>query len=327
MGQYIVLDLEWNQSSAGREGALDRLPFEIIEIGAVKLDADFRTVSEFHRLVKPRVYRQMHYKISEVTHMSMEELDGQGLRFDEAVGEFAEWCGSDYMLCTWGSMDLTELQRNMVYHGLDIPFPFPLYYYDVQKLYSILNGDGRQRESLDRAVEEMGLLESRPFHRALDDAYYTGRIMAAMDFARVKEYISLDYYRLPETADEEIYLVFSDYSKYVTRTFATREEAVSERRVTDVICYRCGRMLKKKIRWFPVNQKTYLCLAACPEHGPARAKIRIKKSEEDQVFVVKTVKLTDEEGVEQIVSRREEAKRKRAERNKLKKAAKKALRS
>ena len=35
---YIVFDLEWNQSPKGKEGTVDHLPFEIIEIGAVKLD-------------------------------------------------------------------------------------------------------------------------------------------------------------------------------------------------------------------------------------------------------------------------------------------------
>ena len=74
MSQYIVLDLEWNQSSRGKEGSVNCLPFEIIEIGAVKLNENFRTVSEFHRLIRPRVYRQMHFKISEVTHMSMDCL-------------------------------------------------------------------------------------------------------------------------------------------------------------------------------------------------------------------------------------------------------------
>lgn len=164
MSQYIVLDLEWNQSSRGKEGSVNCLPFEIIEIGAVKLDENFRTVSEFHRLIRPRVYRQMHFKISEVTHMSMEELEHEGLKFEDAVEEFIGWCGDDYVLCTWGNMDLTELQRNMVYHGLEIPFPFPLFYYDVQKIYSLLHSDGKQKDSLDRVVEELGLLEGRPFH-------------------------------------------------------------------------------------------------------------------------------------------------------------------
>ena len=69
----------------------------------------------------------------------MEELEHEGLKFEDAVEEFIDWCGDDYVLCTWGNMDLTELQRNMVYHGLEIPFPFPLFYYDVQKIYSLLH--------------------------------------------------------------------------------------------------------------------------------------------------------------------------------------------
>ena len=32
--EYIVLDLEWNQSNTGKEDAVEKLPFEIIEIGA-----------------------------------------------------------------------------------------------------------------------------------------------------------------------------------------------------------------------------------------------------------------------------------------------------
>ena len=33
---YIVLDLEWNQSPDGKEGQTRHLPFEIIEIGWIK---------------------------------------------------------------------------------------------------------------------------------------------------------------------------------------------------------------------------------------------------------------------------------------------------
>ena len=36
--EYIVLDLEWNQSPRGKAGERRGMPFEIIEIGAVKLD-------------------------------------------------------------------------------------------------------------------------------------------------------------------------------------------------------------------------------------------------------------------------------------------------
>ena len=47
---------------------------------------------------------------------------------------------------------MTELQRNMTYHGMEIPFLMPLLYYDVQKLYSLEYSDGKSRISLDHAV-------------------------------------------------------------------------------------------------------------------------------------------------------------------------------
>ena len=55
--EYIVLDLEWNQSNTGKEDAVEKLPFEIIEIGAIKLNNERVMVSEFNELIKPQVYQ------------------------------------------------------------------------------------------------------------------------------------------------------------------------------------------------------------------------------------------------------------------------------
>ena len=35
---YVVLDLEWNQANGITEHEVPAIPFEIVEIGAVKLD-------------------------------------------------------------------------------------------------------------------------------------------------------------------------------------------------------------------------------------------------------------------------------------------------
>ena len=50
---YVVFDLEWNQCPYGKEKEIKRLPFEIIEIGAVKLNKDREYVDRFHRIIKP----------------------------------------------------------------------------------------------------------------------------------------------------------------------------------------------------------------------------------------------------------------------------------
>ncbi len=323
---YIVFDLEWNQSPRGKEGVVERLPFEIIEIGAVKLDEHFRQVDEFRQLISPRVYAQLHHKISEVTHLDMGMLKRQGAAFPEAVRRFLAWCGSDYVFVTWGSMDLNELQRNMTYYGVKIPFPMPLLYYDLQKLYGLLyTEDGKGRLSLDQAVEErkIPVEKERPFHHAQDDAYYTGRIMETMAFDRVRAFLSMDYYRIPQKPGEEVYLDFPGYTKFVSRWFSEKERAMGDKRVTDVICPSCRRLLRKKIRWFPANSRLYVCLAICPEHGLIRGKIRIKKAEGGGVFAVRTTKRIDEAGAAVIAEKRGEVRARRTEKNKQKRQARK----
>lgn len=312
---YIVFDLEWNQSPGGKEDSVAHLPFEIIEIGAVKLDESFRQIGEFHRLIRPKVYPQLHYKISEITHMEMAELKRQGQDFKQAVKEFMDWCGKDYRFFTWGSMDLTELERNMDYYHVPIPFPKPALYYDVQKLYGLQCGDSSLRPSLDQAVQEQGLGCDRPFHRALDDAYYTGRILAGMDFEQARPYLSVDYYRLPGAPGEELYLRFPDYSKFVSRVFPSKEEALKDKVVTDMLCPFCRRMLSKKVRWFPYGQRLCYGLADCPEHGLLRGKMRVRKSEYGGTYVIKTMKPATQEEAALMLEKREEERVRRNNRN------------
>lgn len=318
MKKYIVFDLEWNQSPNGKAASVPELPFEIIEIGAVRLNEDFSPDGEFHRLIRPQVYKQLHYVISDVTHLTMEELQAQGVGFPQAAREFFAWCGPDAVFCSWGNMDLTELQRNLAYYGLDNPFPRPLFYYDVQKLFC-LSDQYQGFQALDAAVHGMELAEDRPFHRAADDAWYTGRVLARLDFQRLSPYVSVDYYRLPEQKKEEIYLEFPDYSKYVSRPFSDKETALTDRGVTALCCPVCGRALRKKVRWFTPNQRIYFALAGCAEHGYVKGKIRIKKADEERIYVVKTWKLTDDEGAAQIMERRKDVSKKRAQRNRMKK--------
>ncbi|MCI9103348.1 MAG: exonuclease domain-containing protein [Lachnospiraceae bacterium] len=322
---YIVFDLEWNQSPKGKEGAIDHLPFEIIEIGAIKLDENRNPIGEFQQLVSPSVYSQIHYKISEVTHLDMKTLQREGVPFSEAISSFLAWCGKDFWFVTWGSMDLTELQRNMVYFGEEIPFPMPLLYYDLQKLYSLEYHGGDEKMSLDQAVEEMGIPvdEEKPFHHALDDAFYTGQIMAKMGFDQVKAFISMDYYRLPEREEDQVVLNFPEYTKFVSREFWDKEEVLASRKVNEVMCCCCHRLLRKKIRWFAVNSKLYVCLAVCPEHGLIRSKIRIKKSESGNVFAVRTTKLATEKDALAIAQKRDEVRKRRTERNRIKRRGRK----
>ena len=139
---YIIFDLEWNQSSgAERQDANGRtLPFEIVEIGAVKLNESRDMIGEFSELVKPQIYHEMHYITSKLIHLQMKQLE-KGRPFVEVMEQFLEWCGEDCMFCTWGPLDLLELQRNMEYYGMEPLSDRPVKYLDIQKLFSIAYED------------------------------------------------------------------------------------------------------------------------------------------------------------------------------------------
>ena len=93
---YIVFDLEWNQCPGGKKGANKKIPFEIIEIGAVKLNNEKEVTDTFHQMICPQVYNWIHESIHEVIHVDYKDLL-EGVPFPQAAREFLEWCGTDYI--------------------------------------------------------------------------------------------------------------------------------------------------------------------------------------------------------------------------------------
>lgn len=85
---YIVLDLEWNQSADGKAYTNSRIPFEIIQIGAVKLDENFSEISQFDRYIRPAVYTKLHDKVQEILNVTIEELTCIGHDFTDVANEF-----------------------------------------------------------------------------------------------------------------------------------------------------------------------------------------------------------------------------------------------
>ena len=76
---YIVFDLEWNQSPQGHAGEHPRMPFEIIEIGAAKLNEKLEMTGEFRRLVKPKLYTKLHKYIKEILSYDENDLQREGV--------------------------------------------------------------------------------------------------------------------------------------------------------------------------------------------------------------------------------------------------------
>lgn len=306
----IVFDLEWNQSPFGKKYSNARLPFEIIEIGAVKLSEEGETLDSFQRLVKPQVYSWIHDSIREVIHVDYRDLR-KGIPFPQAAREFFEWCGKEFALFTWGNQDVMELQRNMKYYEMLSLLPGPVTYFDVQKLFGIQYEDQKVRRSLEYAIDQMKIAKKQDFHRALADAYYTAEVLKRIDPECVKQNSTIDVYQNPKSKKEEIYVSYPTYDKFVSREFLSKEKLMKDREVTSTRCPICKNPAKRKIRWFLNNSKVYESVSFCQEHGYVKGKIRIRKTEEDRFYAVKTIKNVDEQKAEDIRGKRDALRRKR----------------
>ncbi|MGN0305921.1 MAG: exonuclease domain-containing protein [Lachnospiraceae bacterium] len=305
----IVLDLEWNQSNADKKD--DRQPqvpiFEIIEIGAVKLNEKREIIDRFSQLIRPQIYHTMHRITADIIHLQMQELKA-GRPFIQVMEEFLRWCGKDYIFATWGPLDLLELQRNMNYYGMRPLGKGPLKFYDVQKLFSLEVLKDKTRKTLEFAIDYFQIEKEVPFHRAFSDAYYTAKVLERMDNPQIYQMVSFDTFHLPQNRREEIKMVFPDYAKYISREFEEKKAVMGDREVASTKCYLCHKNLKKKMRWYTPNGKHYYSVAFCDVHGYLKYKVRVKKSEQGKYYAVKTSKFTTKEKVQKLQQLRQKDK-------------------
>lgn len=295
---YVVLDLEWNQSTDKTKTELKELPFEIVEIGAVLLDASFQAIGEFSRIVKPSVYLEMNEYTGKLIHLQMSELK-KGRPFPEVMKEFLNWCGDEYIFCTWGSQDLVELQRNMDYYHMPALSKTPFAYLDVQKLFNIACTKDKIQRALEYAVDYLHIPQDIPFHRAFSDAFYTSEVLKQLPESVLSNQ-SYDTYHPPKSRREEIHVRFSDYYKYISRCFPTKERAMQDSTVTSTYCYICNRRLPRLIRWFSANSRHFYSVSICDTHGYMKGKIRMKHASNGKIYVVKTQKFITKEEVDAI---------------------------
>lgn len=301
---YIIFDLEWNQSPSAVERDNDKPPFEILEIGAVKLNENRDMIGEFSELIRPQIYRQIHYITSRLVHLHMEELES-GRPFTEVVRKFFDWCGDDCVFCTWGALDLTELQRNMAYYKLPPMSDRPIKFIDVQKLFSLAYEDGKSRRTLEYAIDVLRIKKDIPFHRAFSDAYYTAKVFDKIEDPEVLEKYSFDLYHIPQTKEQEIRINFSNYDKHISRVFNNKTALMADKEVSSCRCYKCRRNLRKKEKWFTLNNKHYIAIGYCFRHGYVKSKIRVRKAE-NGVYAVKTDKYITKDDYKNILTKRDE---------------------
>ena len=289
--QYIVLDLEWNQPISYHSPAFKsvgaKLLFELIQIGAVKVDESFRVVDSFSQLIQPQHYIRLHPRISRITHITQDDL-ADAPDFNEAMAAFAEWCGEDYVLLTWGCDDISVLYQNMTFFQCETELPK---FYDAQQLFGEMTGSTKERKGLKAAMEQLEIVpdeEAMPFHNAVNDAYYTALVFAKMpNPAKV-----LDYPQSPRKLQH-----LDRAKREATSILRVRsmKDALKSAAAMNPPCPICGKRMEVPEGYVLQRNDHYMALADCPQHGLAFVKLTFGKNDEGKRIMTRASSLADEQ--------------------------------
>lgn len=194
---FIVYDLEFNQDFSVRKGGRKksgpkscgpslRPCFEVIQIGAIKLDQERNNTDRFNRLVKPTIYPEVSPFITELTGITTNQLSNEA-NFSEIYKDFIEFTSAeDPVLCVWGMADLKELYLNIEFHKLDRNL-MPRKYINLQQYATLHFGMPKHRPvKLKTAAEQLKIPLLHPFHNAYYDAYYTAEIFKKLYSASIQ---------------------------------------------------------------------------------------------------------------------------------------------
>lgn len=288
---YIVMDLEWNQPLSHRSPQFKRtggkLMFDLIQIGAVKLDEQRRMVGSFNQFIAPGCYKKLHPRISRITGILQEDLYGAP-GFEEAFGRFVSWCGGDFRLMTWGCDDISVFQQNLGFYlgeGREMP---PVY--DLQKLYGTLEETGKNRAGLQSAMKRHGIEASmeHPFHSAVDDAYYTALVFQRFPDAQA----ALEHpqkARALTPAKEK-----RDGMADVLR-FDNLSQAIGSLPARNPNCPACGRRMAVPEGYAPMRDQTWRALADCPDHGLVFVDLAVETDAQGKRRVLRRAALSDQQ--------------------------------
>lgn len=169
MPSLTVFDLEYTawECSMARSWLTPGQFREVVQIGAVKLDADsFHVQEEFEILVRPRFNPDLSPYFERLTGISNRELQDRGVDFRAAYDSFLAFVGHN-PIAAFGR-DEKVLEENLRLYGIKDVKPLPLFY-DLRGWFAVQGLDPRGRHSCEVAPA-LGVPFQGRRHNALSDA-------------------------------------------------------------------------------------------------------------------------------------------------------------
>lgn len=196
--QFVILDLEWNNTYAKKtKGYLN----EIIEIGAVKLNSDMVITGTFSVVIRSQIGKKLRGSVKRLTNLTNDDIS-TGVPFTKAFSNFRKWIGNEKtVILTWGDGDVRVLIENYTYLNGISTIPFLKNYCDMQICFQRkMKTSPKQQVGLCAAAEMIGINpEDFTQHRALGDSMLTAEIFSRIyneaEFAPYVRVCDADFYR------------------------------------------------------------------------------------------------------------------------------------
>lgn len=168
--KFIIYDLEatcWENRRSRK--------VETIEIGAVKLSEFGEVESTFCKFIKPILNPFLSPFCMNLTSISQIQIN-QAATFPVVIEQFQDWIeiyDEEYLLCSWGNFDQTQLIKDCELH--DIEDDWLDDFINLKAQYSDMKNLSKPY-GLKKAVKREGFEFEGTHHRGIDDAYNLAKI-------------------------------------------------------------------------------------------------------------------------------------------------------
>lgn len=183
--QNIVIDLEF--TIVDPKNRMRRMKHEIIQIGAVRVNAEGEILDSFLAYVKPECARYVSRKVSRLTGIADRALsDADAL--EKVLQDFRAWVGGEKTrFVAWSDTDLRQLRNETDAKGISFPEGEERWL-DLQKIYPRLMKISKGKlMKLSVAADWCGIkVEESNLHGALYDAQLTAELLSSL---MTKEYL------------------------------------------------------------------------------------------------------------------------------------------
>ena len=274
----VFLDLEWNGAYSRR---LHGFINEIIEFGAVKLDAQLNITDRFSCFVKPQVTKKISAIISDLTNITDANLL-VARPYMQVMSRFKKWAG-DCVIATWGTSDILALIEICRYFGGGETVPFLQRYVDLQQyVEKRLGEDGKEQLGLSKAAELLSVDDGAlDHHRARDDS-----VRSAMVLERI---YTKDTFRpfIQDCKDPEFYRRIT----IKTTNICDVNSPLIEKEHLHFTCEKCGGEAKRRGKW-TVKNKSLRSTFKCEKCGyEFCGQLRVKQKYEGIIVSRKSIPL------------------------------------